>query len=142
MSVTAPRISAADVGRNLDLLVLALALPVFIAVDAPIAGYLAAGGAWVAGRIGKAFADRRRAVALGAANRSAALGLTAAAMLGRLWILAAAILIVGLTVDREAGLAAALLAAALVTAHLLGEGLSHLQEGDGQVQLHEGQGGR
>jgi hypothetical protein len=132
MSVTAPRIMAADVARNLDLLVLALALPVFIAVGAPIAGYLAAGGAWVAGRVGKAFADRRRAEALGAANRTAALGLTAAAMLGRLWILAAAILIGGLAGDREAGLAAALLAAALVTAHLLGEGVAHLQEGEAQ----------
>jgi hypothetical protein len=110
MSVTAPRIMAADVARNLDLLVLALALPVFIAVGAPIAGYLAAGGAWVAGRVGKAFADRRRAEALGAANPTAALGLTAAAMLGRLW----------------------LLAAALVTAHLLGEGVAHLQEGEAQ----------
>jgi hypothetical protein len=131
MSMTAPRISVADLARNFDLLVLVLALPVFIALDAPIAGYLAAGGAWVVGRIGKGYADRRRAVALGAANRSAALGLTAAAMLGRLWILAAAILIVGLTVDQEAGLAAALLAAALVTAHLLGDGVAYLLEGEG-----------
>ena len=35
----------AGVLRNLDLLVLLLALPAFILVDAPIAGYLAAGGA-------------------------------------------------------------------------------------------------
>ena len=103
--MTAPRFSGADLARNFDLLVLVLALPLFIAVDAPIAGYLAAGGAWVVGRLGKAAADRRRAAALGAANRNAALGLTAAAMLGRLWILAGAILLVGLLGDREAGLA-------------------------------------
>ncbi len=132
MSVTASRISGADLARNLDLLVLALALPLFIAIDAPIAGYLAAGGAWIVGRIGKAFADRRRAQALQADNRNAALGLTAATMLGRLWILAAAILIVGLAAEREAGLAAALLAAGLVTAHLAGEGIGELLDGGGE----------
>ena len=130
MSLAPTRISGADLVRNLDLLVLVVALPLFVAVDAPIAGYLAAGGAWLAGRIAKGVADRRRAAALRAANRNAALGLTAAAMLGRLWVLAAAILIVGLVDSREAGLAGALLAAALVTAHLLGEGAWQLLEGD------------
>ncbi|MBK5117858.1 MAG: hypothetical protein JJE23_13195, partial [Thermoleophilia bacterium] len=62
--MTASRISGAELARNFDLLVLALALPVFIALDAPIAGYLAAGGAWLIGRLGKAAADRRRAAAL------------------------------------------------------------------------------
>ncbi len=130
MPMTASRISGAELARNFDLLVLALALPVFVALDAPIAGYLAAGGAWLIGRLGKAAADRRRAAALGASNRNAALGLTAAAMLGRLWILAGAILIVGLVGDREAGLAGAVLAAALVTAYLIGEGVSQLLDGD------------
>jgi hypothetical protein len=131
MSMTASRIPGAELVRYLDLLVLVIALPVFIAVDAPIAGYLAAGGAWLAGRAGKAIADRRRAVALRAANRNAALGLTAATMLGRLWILAAAILIVGLVGDRDAGLAGALLAAALVTTYLAGEGLAVLIDSEG-----------
>jgi hypothetical protein len=131
MSVAASRINGADIVRVLDLLLLAVALPVFIALDAPIAGYLAAGGAWLVGRLAKAAADRRRSRALQAANRNAALGLTAAALLGRLWILAAAILLVGLLADREAGLAGALLAAALVTAYLAGEGLAQLLDHDG-----------
>ena len=118
MSMTASRISGADFARNFDLLVLIIALPIFIAIDAPLAGYFAA--------------DRRRAVAIQHANRNAALGLTAAAMLGRLWILAAAILIVGLVGDREAGLAAAVLAAVLVTVFLAGEGVATLIEGDGE----------
>jgi len=129
MSMTASRISGADFARNFDLLVLIIALPIFIAIDAPLAGYFAAGGAWLIGRAGKAAADRRRAVAIEHANRNAVLGLTAAAMLGRLWILAAAILIVGLAVDRDAGLAAAVLAAALVTAYLAGEGVAQLMDG-------------
>lgn len=133
MSLTATRLSGTELLRNLDILVLVLALPVFIAVDAPIAGYLAAGGAWMIGRIGKAVADQRRTRALEAHNRNAALGLTAAAMLGRLWILAAAILIVGLVGDRDAGLAGAVLAAALVTAHLASDGLAHLLSGEGEA---------
>jgi hypothetical protein len=133
MSMTASRISAADFVRNLDLLLLVLALPAFIALDAPIAGYVATAVAWLIGRAGKAAADRKRAVAIESANRNAALGLTAAAMLGRLWILAAAILIVGLAVDRDAGLAAAVLAAALVTAFLAGEGIAQLMDGDGEA---------
>jgi hypothetical protein len=128
MSVAASRINGADVVRILDLLLLAAALPVFIALDAPIAGYLAAGGAWVVGRGAKVITDRRRTQALRAANRNAALGLTAATMLGRLWILAAAILLVGLLGSRDAGLAAAVLSAALVTAFLTGEGIAALLE--------------
>jgi len=53
-----------DVLRNLDLLLLLLALPVFVLIDAPIAGYLAAGGAWIIGRIGMEMAARRRVSAL------------------------------------------------------------------------------
>lgn len=131
MSMTASRISGAVFARNLDLLVLIVALPAFIALDAPLAGYFAAGGAWLIGRFGKAMADRRRNEAIAASNRNAALGLTAAAMLGRLWILAAAILVVGLAVDREAGLASAVLSAVLVTAFLIGEGIAQLMDGEG-----------
>ncbi len=132
MSMTASRISGADLARNFDLLVLIVALPIFIAIGAPLAGYFAAGAAWLLGRFGKAVADRRRSEAIAASNRNAALGLTAAAMLGRLWILAAAILIVGLAGDREAGLAAAVLAAALVTAFLGGEGVAQLLDEGGE----------
>lgn len=130
MPVTASRISAADVVRNLDLLVLLLALPVFIAIDAPIAGYIVTAAAWLVGRGGKAVADRRRSQALQAADRNTALGLTAATMLGRLWLLAGAILLVGLLGDRDAGLAGAVLAALLVTAYLAGEATAHLLEGE------------
>jgi hypothetical protein len=115
--------------RNIDLLVLLLALPVFVALDAPLTGYFAAGGAWVVARFLKHLAERRRDRAFAAHDRNTALGVTAASMLGRLWILAAAILIVGLVDEREAGLAAALLAAALVTASLIAETVAHMGSG-------------
>lgn len=121
--------------RNLDLFALALALPVFIAAGAPIAGYLAAGGAWVIGRIGMELADRRRTRALREHNRNAALGVTAFATMGRVWLLAGAILLVGLLGEREDGLAAAVLALVLVTLHLGAQFASHLLHPDAEGSL-------
>ena len=125
-----------EVLRNIDLLVLLAALPVFILVGAPLIAWFVAGGAWIAGRIGMELAARRRRVALAASNRNAALGVTAMAVMGRVWLLALAILLVGLLVDREAGLAAAVLALALVTAHLCASFLTHLfdPEADGSLR--------
>ena len=122
--------------RNIDLLVLLAALPIFILVGAPLIAWLVAGGAWIAGRIGMELAARRRRAALAASNRNAALGVTAMAVMGRVWLLALAILLVGLLYDREAGLAAAVLALALVTAHLCASFLTHLldPEADGSLQ--------
>lgn len=120
--------------RNLDLLVLAIALPVFLLTGAPLAGFLAAGGAWIVGRIGMELAARRRTRALAESNRNAALGVTAAATMGRVWLLAGAILLVGLLAEREAGLAAAVLALALVTAHLAASFAEHLLHPEGAAR--------
>jgi hypothetical protein len=121
--------------KNLDLFVLLLALPVFLLIDAPIAGYLATGGAWVVGRIGMELAARRRDQALRESNRNAALGVTAAATMGRVWLLAGAILLVGLLGEREAGLAAAILALVLVTTHLAAQFADHLLHPDAEGAL-------
>lgn len=120
--------------RNLDLLALVAALPVFILADAPLSGYLAAGGAWLVGRIVMELAARRRTRALAESNRNAALGVTAAATMGRVWLLAGAILLVGLLDEREAGLAAAVLALVLVTAHLAASFAEHLLHPEGAAR--------
>jgi hypothetical protein len=122
--------------RNIDLLVLLIALPVFVLLDAPLVAWVVAGGAWIAGRIAMEAASRKRKRALAASNRNAALGVTAMAVMGRVWLLALAILLVGLLADREAGLAAALLALALVTANLASSFLTHLfdPEADGSLR--------
>ncbi|GIK76926.1 MAG: hypothetical protein BroJett022_06160 [Actinomycetes bacterium] len=112
--------------RNIDLLVLLVALPTFILLDAPLIAWAVAGAAWVVGRIGMELAARKRRRALAAANRNAALGVTAAAVMGRVWLLALAILLVGLLDERDAGLAAAVLALVLVTAHLGASFVAHL----------------
>jgi hypothetical protein len=115
-----------EVIRNLDIIALVIALPIFVAADAPLAGYAAAAGAWVAGRVLMELADRRRKQALRERNRNAALGVTAFATMGRVWILAGAILLVGLLGDREDGLAAAILGAILVTFHLAAQFADHV----------------
>ncbi len=113
--------------RGLDLLVLALALPVFLIVGWPMLGYAVAAGAWLLGRALRLAADRYGARALARSDRRSALGARAASTLARVWILALAILIVGLA-EREAGLAAALLSLAVFSAYLAGQLLSGLLE--------------
>ena len=55
------------------------------------------------------------------------MGTIAAATLGRVWLLALAILLVGLA-DREAGLAAAVLAVPVVTVYFAGLGIGRMLE--------------
>jgi hypothetical protein len=111
--------------RQLDLLALALALPVFLLADLSMLGYAVAAGAWLLQKTVFIFAERRTRRALAEGERNTALGTLAAATLGRVWIVTLAILIVGLQ-EREAGLAAAVLSAVLVTIHLASEALSRL----------------
>ena len=117
--------------RYADLALLALALPVFVLAGFPLLGYAVGGGAWLLARALGEAADRRAARALAGGDRRTAMGTIAAAMLGRIWLVALAVLLVGLLADREDGLAAALLAAALVTAYLAGTFLTRLFEPPG-----------
>lgn len=121
--------------RNLDILVLLAGLPAFILLDAPLAGYVVVAVAWIAARVGTEVAARRRREALAAGNRNAALGVTAFATMGRVWLLAGAILLVGLLVERDAGLAAALFALVLVTVSLLSQFAEHLLHPEAEGSL-------
>ena len=120
--------SPAGLIKLLDLLVLLAAVPVFLVGDFPLLGLAVAGGVWLAQRLVQLVALRR---VRETATRSRAMGIIAASMLGRVWTVAFAILIVGLS-DRDAGLAAAVLSAALVTAYLLGEAVSRLAQREGE----------
>ena len=97
--------------RNLDLAVLAIALPIFIAADLPLLGWAATTFAWAASRVFQSFAEKR-AVASG--KRQVALGARAAVLLGRLYLVGLTVLGAGI-VEREAGLAAAILAVVVFT---------------------------
>jgi hypothetical protein len=109
--------------------VLAAALPVFLLAGLPMVGYAVCAAAWIAASVMQVAADRHVQRSLARGNRTSALGTLAAATLGRVWLVALAILLVGLS-DRESGLAAAVLAAALVTVHLGGMAIGRLISSD------------
>jgi hypothetical protein len=111
--------------RFADLIVLAIALAVFLVAGLPMLGYAVAAAAWLTATGIQLAADRHAQRSLERGDRRSALGGLAAATLGRVWLVALAILLVGLA-DRESGLAAAVLAAVLVTVHLASLALGRL----------------
>ncbi len=108
-----------------DLVLLALALPAFIVAGWPMLGYVVAAAAWLAQRGIQLIASRRVKSSMASGDRRTALGILGATTLGRVWLIALAVLIVGLT-DRDAGLAAALLSAALFTLYFGSQVLDRL----------------
>lgn len=98
--------------RYLDLVILALALPLFLLADLPMLGYAVAAAAWLAQRAINTLATRR---AKRSEDPREVVGLLAGSMIGRGWLVAGAIFAVGLTGAREDGLAAAVLSIALFT---------------------------
>jgi uncharacterized membrane protein YkgB len=111
--------------KYVDLLALLIALAVFIVGDLPLLGYAVAAAAWLAQRGIHMLAQRRMKQELAAGNRQKAMGIVAATGLGRVWLMATSVLLVGIA-EREAGLAAALLLLALFTLSFAAQGLNHL----------------
>jgi hypothetical protein len=99
--------------RYLDLVLLALALPVFVVAGLPMLGYAAGAAAWLVQR-GLQLALNRKAVA--ADDPRTVVGIAAGSMIGRGWLVALTIFAAGL-VDEDAGLAAAVLVILLFTAY-------------------------
>jgi hypothetical protein len=100
--------------RWLDLAVLAIALPVFLAAGLPLLGWGGVAGAWLVQRLAQEVLERR-ARASGDPRRSTAV--LALSMFARVWIIALTIFVLG-KADRDAGLSAALLSVVLVTVYL------------------------
>ncbi|CAN5463333.1 hypothetical protein BH20ACT19_BH20ACT19_04560 [soil metagenome] len=98
--------------RYLDLLVLALALPLFALAGLPMLGYGVAAAAWLAQRAINELATRK---ARSSDDPRAVVGLLAGSMIGRGWLVAGSIFAVGLAGTREDGLAAAVLCITLFT---------------------------
>jgi hypothetical protein len=97
--------------RNIDLIALAIGLPVFIAAGLPLLGYAAATVGWLGARFFSAWVERR---ALAKGNRRAMLGARAAGLISRLYMVTIAVFIAGL-INHKAGAAGGLLAAAVFT---------------------------
>jgi len=117
--------------KHVDLLLLAVALVVFAIGGLPLLGYAVAATAWLAQRGIQVLAARRASEDLADGNRQRAMGTVAATTLGRVWLMATAVLLVGIA-EREAGLAAALLLLALFTLSFAAQGVAYLLEPDEQ----------
>jgi hypothetical protein len=111
--------------KYVDLLALVAALAAFLIGGLPMLGFAAGAAAWLVQRGIQIFAGRRASAELAGGNRQRAMGVIAVTTLGRVWLMATAVLVVGLA-EREAGLAAAVLVAVLFTLSFAAQGLSHL----------------
>lgn len=101
--------------RYLDLVVLALALPVFIVADLPLIAWAVVAVVWIAQRAAQAYTNRR---ARQAQDAHTFVGLLAGSMLARGFVVAMAVFLVGLN-DNTAGLSAALLVVTLFTVYFI-----------------------
>lgn len=111
--------------KYVDLAVLAAALAVFLLGGLPMLGFAVGAAAWLAQRGIQVIAGRRAAAELAAGRRQRAMATIAATTLGRVWLMALAVLLAGLA-EREAGLASAILLAALFTVSFAAQGIAHL----------------
>ncbi len=111
--------------KYVDLLVLAASLAVFLLGGLPMLGFAVGAIAWLLQRGIQIFAARRAQAELAAGRRQRAMATIAATTLGRVWLMATAVLIAGL-VEREAGLSAAVLVAVLFTVSFAAQGIAHL----------------
>lgn len=100
--------------RNLDLLLLGAALPVFLVAGFPILGWLTAAVVWVLWRGIGEWTDRK-ARAIGSSNPGKVAGVATGSMIGRGWMMAIILFGVGTLTDNETGLSAALLCVVLFT---------------------------
>jgi hypothetical protein len=117
--------------KHVDLMALAAALAVFAIGGFPLLGYAVAAAAWLAQRGIQALASRHAGEELSRGNRQRAMGTVAATTLGRVWLMATAVLLVGIA-EREAGLAAALLLLILFTVSFAAQGIAYLLEPEEQ----------
>jgi hypothetical protein len=111
--------------KYVDLVVLAAALAVFLLGGLPMLGFAVGAAAWLVQRGIQVVASRRAATELAAGRRQRAMGTIAATTLGRVWLMALAVLLAGLA-EREAGLASGILLAALFTVSFAAQGIAHL----------------
>ena len=99
--------------RYLDFAVLLLALPIFVAADLPLLGWVGAASGWTLQRAIQYGIEKR---ARESDDPRTVAGLLTGSMIARGWIVALAIFAVGLS-DNDAGLAAAVLVIVLFTVY-------------------------
>ena len=103
------------IARNVDLIVLALALPLFLAAGWPILGWITGAGAWLVQRVVRDFLAAR---ARKADDPRSIVGYMAGSLIGRGWLCAIIIFGVGFATEDAVGLGAAVLFVATFTFYL------------------------
>jgi hypothetical protein len=111
--------------KYVDLIAHVAALGIFLLGAFPLLGCAVAASGCLAQRDLQTLANRRMKEHLRAGNRQKAMGIVAGTTLGRVWLMATAVLLVGLA-ERESGLASAILLLALFTISFAAQGLAHL----------------
>ena len=114
--------------RYLDFAILAIALPIFIAVDLPLLGWAGVAAAWIGQRVIQMGIERR---ARESNDPRTVAGLLTGSMIARGWLVAGSIFVVGLT-EREAGLAGAVLAITLFSFYFMAQMLVRPFESEGR----------
>jgi hypothetical protein len=112
--------------RYLDLVILAIALPVFLAADLPLLGWGAVTVVWIAQRALQGAINKRAQLA---SQPGTVAALLTGSMIARGWLVAGTIFVVGIT-EREAGLAGAILALTAVTVYFMAQMLARPFEGE------------
>jgi hypothetical protein len=103
------------IARNVDLIVLALALPLFLAAGWPMLGWATGAGAWLVQRVLRDFLAGR---ARKADDPRSIVGYMAGSLIGRGWLCAIIIFGVGFATEDAVGLGAAVLFVATFTFYL------------------------
>jgi len=111
--------------KYVDLLVLAAALAVFLLGGLPMLGFAAGAGVWLVQRGIQILAERLANKELAAGNRQRAMATVGVSTLGRVGLMAIAVLLAGI-VEREAGLTSAILVLVLFTVSIAAQGIAHL----------------
>jgi hypothetical protein len=100
--------------RYLDVVLVVLAAPFVVLLDAPVLGYAVGAAAWIVQRVAAIVIERKAARA---SNVRTSLGLNMASLVIRAWLIGLTILAVGLIADREDGLTAGITVLAAFTVY-------------------------
>jgi hypothetical protein len=102
--------------RYFDIVLVVAAAPILLLIGVPAVGYLGGAAAWIALRFVGAVVDRR---ALALADQRAMLSLKLGYLIGRLFLLALAVIAVRSADGRDAGLTALMVIVAAFTSQLV-----------------------
>lgn len=119
---------AVAVARNLDIALLAVALPVFAVAGLPLGGWVAALAIWGMWRGVGEWSERKAAAATTPRD---VVGITTGSMIGRGWVMGLSLLGVGLAGGDDVGLSAAVLCVILFTTSFLGKMIFRPFDGPG-----------